>query len=236
MASLVGETAVNEDYDEHVGMRKLCIQEYYYLITPEPPETEESTAVPTPLLFGRTAYCFFCEHLLKCVTGKKFFERQAMVGLLSDFVEVSDEAYALLLLENAWDRMQDDAANIGRKGKQSSVLTKYTSKKPTHTKNQVFAGWSNEGKKRYNQLCLQIESDRQSTEGICFEKQFMHYMRSKDCSTTKESFGADANEKEDDVTTYKALGSKRKRQEEARESSGNQQEEDEDWRIDVTPV
>lgn len=45
----------------------------------------------------------FCNQFLACVTGKNDWKQQTK-NLIRDFATVSDEAFALLVLENIWDK------------------------------------------------------------------------------------------------------------------------------------
>lgn len=46
----------------------------------------------------------FCNQFLACVTGKNDWKQQTKNKLIRDFATVSDEAFALLVLENIWDK------------------------------------------------------------------------------------------------------------------------------------
>ena len=46
----------------------------------------------------------FCNWFLSCVTGKHDWKRQTNSELIREFAMISDEAFALLVLENIWER------------------------------------------------------------------------------------------------------------------------------------
>ena len=45
----------------------------------------------------------FCNQFLSCVTGKHDWKRQTNSELIREFATISDEAFALLILENIWE-------------------------------------------------------------------------------------------------------------------------------------
>ncbi len=45
----------------------------------------------------------FCNHFLSCVTSKHDCKRQTNSELIRDFAMITDEAFALLVLENIWE-------------------------------------------------------------------------------------------------------------------------------------
>ena len=216
ISSLVGITS-EDGAIEHVGMRKLCIRTL---------RKDGDLAG-----FDTSAYCYFCLHLLMCVSGKRFFPSKSVHKKISDFVEVSDEAYALLVLENSWDRMKDDAEHPERKARVGNIPTKYTMQLQN---NRKFKGWSDAGKIRFNELCGQIENDRASEEGLEFELLFLHFKRTGNANAQdKRHHDSQSGRAEETVIiTYSALGAKRKRDEEAAQINAceeTDQEEEAEW-------
>jgi len=129
------------------------------------------------------SYLVFYRHFIKCVTKKtKYDANVATARTYNDLCTVSDEAFALLLLENSWDKWSDlykrDPMSLvprrGGRGKAnlaSSIMTKYTKGgyKFVDTDNGSAVvptsfgsnkGWSVEGMKRYNELFDLVEADR----------------------------------------------------------------------------
>jgi len=49
----------------------------------------------------------FCNHFLACVVGKHDWKWQTKKELISQVATISDEASALLILENIWDEWKD---------------------------------------------------------------------------------------------------------------------------------
>ena len=124
------------------------------------------------------AYIVFYLHFIKCIIKKTpFDERMRAVRPGFDICTVSDEALALLLLENSWDRWMDlytkdpTAVWPRRGGKKNNnavvslVRTKYTTGGYRYDKestlNQIYTkGWSQDGIRRYNELYDLVQADR----------------------------------------------------------------------------
>ena len=116
------------------------------------------------------------DEMIECVTGKKRWTRRAKVGGLitaSQLVTSTDEAFAILCLENYWDKWMTTSSKIdtsdtdsedgkgGRSTKRRPVaLTKWTDARRGHIQ---FGGWNDEGLSRFNTLCVQCRESRQDT-------------------------------------------------------------------------
>ena len=126
------------------------------------------------------AYTVFFEHFVPCALKKTEWERRiAMAGThiesTDDFLcTVSDEAFALLLLENSYDRWFDlytsnpegvmQQRGIKQRRFQSDVPTLYTRGGIKYHKYQIKEGekkgWSNGGIIRFNELFEMVKRDR----------------------------------------------------------------------------
>jgi len=129
------------------------------------------------------SYLVFYRFFIKCVTKKTRYDKNVETArTYNDICTVSDEAFALLLLENSWDKWsdlyeRDPMSLVPRRGGRglvsvaSPIMTKYTKGgyKLVDTENGATAvptsfgsskGWSTEGMRRYNQLFDLIEADR----------------------------------------------------------------------------
>ena len=123
-------------------------------------------------------YKVFFENFLPCVIKKSVFDRQVSVATNDKTLcTVSDEAFALLLLENSFDRWQDIyrlrkgevTPKRGQKRREfeSDVPTKYTKGGIVYdktVKNNDPKGWSAEGIKRYNELYATVKMDRKANK------------------------------------------------------------------------
>jgi hypothetical protein len=139
-------------------------------------------------------YADFVVFYIGAVVGLRRFEKDKCRKKYSEYVTVSDEAFAVLTLENNWMRWM--AMAKAKHWKDSPVPTKWTvtRDKPTpvltgkskkralvnhseteRDKNQQgpqarrYRGWSAHGINRYNQLFDQIEKERSTNRGKRFE-------------------------------------------------------------------
>jgi hypothetical protein len=120
----------------------------------------------------------FIDNLLPCVIKKLVFDCQVSVAADDrTLCTVSDEAFALLLLENSFDRWQDIyqlrkgevAPKRGQKRREfeSDVPTRYAKGGIVYdktVKKNDPQGWSAEGIKRYNELYAMVKKDRKTNK------------------------------------------------------------------------
>jgi hypothetical protein len=108
------------------------------------------------------AFKFFCNHFLQNVIGKIEWRTNKAVKKITDVATPSDEAFALLLLENSEDRWRD--MHVKRNLKTSDVPAKYTNagNKTKKGHSCKFKGWNNNGIKRFNQLLDVVIANRNS--------------------------------------------------------------------------
>jgi hypothetical protein len=55
-------------------------------------------------------YSLFYEHILPCIVGTVYWKKAIPGKLVSEVATPSDEALALLILENSWDAWNQEAA------------------------------------------------------------------------------------------------------------------------------
>ena len=144
-------------------------------------------------------YVFFCERYLKCVIEVKLFRRSYKKYSLSTYVSYSDEAFALLLLENSETRnLEIEMIKLGRKPTQQDddlFPARYTGvgkSKQQRGFTKKFKGWSVDGIARYNQLRHKIKSDRKY-HGEEFDAFLLNYFK----ETTQLGGANDAEETDD---------------------------------------
>jgi hypothetical protein len=102
------------------------------------------------------AYTFFAEHIINCVSGKKNWKQKQFETSMREGSTATDEAFAILLLENGRDKWEAMARSENGK---STEPTKYTrTKKEGGTRK--YEGWSDEGLERFNELLGLVQSDR----------------------------------------------------------------------------
>jgi hypothetical protein len=126
------------------------------------------------------AYSVFMERFLPCVTMKTSWDRRLATAdpdctkNMKSLCTVSDEAFALLLLENSYDRWLDifttnkgavmQQRGVRQRGFQSDTPTLYTSGGIKYDKADVtkaVKGWSDMGIERFNCLFEQVKQDLQ---------------------------------------------------------------------------
>ncbi len=123
-------------------------------------------------------FFFFCNSVLECVAGKKEWKQQKTKRRVSEScVSVSDEAFAMLLLVNSWDKFEYMAENPAIDERTEVPETRYTEKKG---RNRKMQGWSSEGIDNFNKLCLFVIEDRKSEAGQLFESEFLQHQVDKE--------------------------------------------------------
>jgi hypothetical protein len=116
----------------------------------------------------------FSDHFLRACVGHRRFDTDKRQSLLSKWVTISDEAFALLVIENNIDRWIDMYMRADRKN--SAVLPKYTNGGKSQVRNgssQRCKGWSIEGTKRYGDLYHYVKTKRSGISWQEFEKQYL---------------------------------------------------------------
>ena len=132
-------------------------------------------------------YFDFVEYYVSAVIGLRYYEKEKLRSKFSDYVTVSDEAFAVLTLENNWTRWM--AMAVANHYKESSVKTRWTvtrdkKKGSGHGTDDAidgpqarrYRGWSAHGINRYNQLFDDIKKERQSERGRHFENKLLLQM------------------------------------------------------------
>lgn len=161
-------------------------------LTSENEEGEKTTEVTVRAEFsleeffiGRSSpdvYSVFFSCFMPCV-GRKTYWKHIVASASKDehVATVSNEAFALLILENNWERwMEFYASSGGRveslKGKKKPVsitkkLPKYTRGGIYHKEKQqldgeVGRGWTSEGIRRFNEIYDNVKKDRRMFPGF----------------------------------------------------------------------
>ena len=119
-------------------------------------------------------YIDFLEFFIPSVVGKMVYKDNCCIKRLSEYVSISDEAFAILVLENNIDCWIDMFNN--QTTTTTSVKRKYTnggSADGMKASTRRLQGWSNEGRERFNQLFDMVEADREGPHALEFEEMFM---------------------------------------------------------------
>jgi hypothetical protein len=143
-----------------------------------------------------SAYFYFFDKIVECVAGKKEWKAQkAKVLINKSCVTVSDEAFALLLMVNSWDKFEYLGENPEIDDKNDIPETLYTEKKG---RNKAMQGWSRQGIDKFNILCDLVVKDRSGSQGPKFDAAFMKYHELKLLAERGgQEEGSDVEEDED---------------------------------------
>jgi len=109
-------------------------------------------------------FAIFCGSFLSCLVGKIIYKEKVLLRLIAEFVTVSDEAYALVYLENSYDRWLAES-----NGEPKPPIKKWTS---DHLSATLFQGWNQEGIARYNELYMSVKEKRKDRDTKKFELVF----------------------------------------------------------------
>ena len=121
----------------------------------------------------------FLEKFVSCVVGRIEWKRSCKDQPISKIASATDEAFALLVLENIWDSWRDvdpqeyllkrrervepkkqapeGSSTSQKRPRQKEIPGKYTEK---HRNAKRYRGWSEEGFARFNQLVRMVREDR----------------------------------------------------------------------------
>ena len=104
------------------------------------------------------AFSQLCDHILPCVVGKKHYGKKKSVVCMSEIATETDEAWALLVLENSWEAWRQQAESptgiVELKDRKQTVWTN------TSSLASRSEGWGEKGIKRFNELMRKVIKDR----------------------------------------------------------------------------
>jgi len=125
------------------------------------------------------AFEFFVGRILGGAVGNRKWstKRKAFHPVSSSRAGItpSDEAFALVVLENIWDTVFPPVAG----GAQDNKNTKYTGKRVPGTSNKKFEGWSRQGIDRFNYLCQFARENREEEHAKEIEERVVEQLREK---------------------------------------------------------
>ena len=129
---------------------------------------------------GNVMYYDFINFFVSAVIGKMNYKKKSCSFVLSKYATVSDEAFALLSLENNYETWID----MGLTGntKTSKVPRKYTNGGKVQGKvgtSKHNKGWSDEGLHRFNELFDLVEKNRNLPFAHQFEEDFRKWCEEK---------------------------------------------------------
>ncbi len=165
----------------------------------------DSKVVELPLLeqitggvrrYPEVAFIFF-EFFLPGVVGKKKFKNRVEFEHVSKIATVTDEAFAILLLENSWEKWGDELEK-NTKDPTKLIPTKWTSTKNTGKR---YCGWKTDGMEHFNKLHKMVVKDRKMDQRKPLDQQveYSYYKKKID----------DIDEEGEDSTTRGGTTSER---------------------------
>jgi len=102
------------------------------------------------------------------VIGKSALAKKGHVARFSTLATINDEAFGLLLIENYYERITF-FSNSGEKPPRA----RWTRNGSDAGRNK---GWTRDGLRRFNELCRQVQRDREEIGGV-FEDDYLEYRK-----------------------------------------------------------
>lgn len=158
---------------------------------------------------NKKAFEQFCENILPCVVGKKYWDKRVDSVCMSRVATDTDEAWALLVMENSWEAWKQLAGSPNGKLPEDAVRkrTKWTN---TGSQQSRSEGWGERGIGRFNELTKMViedrEADQDTEEGYLQKKQ----IESDRLSTRKRKKRVDDEDKADVMDSFMTIGKRRK--------------------------
>jgi hypothetical protein len=143
----------------------------------------------------------WCTYFFPAVVGTWTFKRNAAKNRLSNFVTVSDEAFALTVLENFYDCWSvEGKKKVGGEKINTDNLpvAKWTDANGAMGKNNK-CGWSNDGILQFNVHKTAVEMHRKMDESIRLEEAYM--VRAKNEESAMRGRGDRSKRKNDEVVS-----------------------------------
>jgi len=125
---------------------------------------------------NKDAYTFFMKNYVSSIVGKDNFRKYSGTTLLQNFVTVSDEAFAHLVIKNNYDVWSEIGNKIINKVLNSEKLRKIddcVTKQAFFDKKGRGSTWSEAGKLYYNEMSDKIKEDRR-LYGENFDNEFFN--------------------------------------------------------------
>jgi hypothetical protein len=123
---------------------------------------------------GGETYTVFITEIVKRVVGESVWSKNCTKKLVSEFVTKSDEAFALVTIENHYDRWSYMYAQKDKTDKDRTapyaLYTNCGNTKGGNGTNRKYDGWSREGLDRFNKLHQLVTEDRTRASRVKFEE------------------------------------------------------------------
>ena len=130
------------------------------------------------LRHNEDAYREFLEDYVSIVVGKIEFKKKSKCMKLSNFVTISDEAFALLTIKNneeAWPAKVNNSLFGDGETTQEEPRTRYTNRR--RLSGSPRDGWTREGMKQFLMYYKLVADDRKSAVGRKFEEDYLEECR-----------------------------------------------------------
>jgi hypothetical protein len=115
------------------------------------------------------AYNTFCDYILPAVCGRKSNEAKFNKEYLSKVATASNEAFALLSLENAWDRWVFQLDNPDSDHIPATIY----SHEGSSARALIYSGWRKSGTERFRDLQKLVKQDRTTDDRLEFERLYL---------------------------------------------------------------
>jgi hypothetical protein len=161
------------------------------------------------------------------VIGTWKFKSCAIKARLSKFFTVSDEAFAVTVLENFYDRWTEEG-KAKAEGKEVDWMdlppAKWTDSMCAAGKRKQ-GGWSNEGLERFNEHTTNIKALRETENSMKLEEKYMELMDDEDGENKRGDGGGYKRESEevvtyDDLSPLRMISKKKQRDDEQMHHKG----------------
>lgn len=187
--------ASDNDGEKHHAKQEGC-KELLNLLSHS--EREDSSLITIREEENKLAFFYFAQEFLPCVVKRLVFRQNKFEYLLSEFVTVSDEAFALLVLENnvaRWNAMFSAGA---KKSDDSMPPQKFQS--ATTEERSGKDGYGLRAVLRYNEYYDYIVSTRRDVQAVPVEQELME--RFEELDETKRNHSRLHKRKRDGELNY----------------------------------
>jgi hypothetical protein len=117
---------------------------------------------------------YFCRVFVSHVVGKVLWRRDSPTLPMSKIATVSDEAFALLAMENVWDVAREKSRpscvvdHDGVMNPKKTMIGRYTNSSTAGK----YGGWSDDGLRRFEYFMALVREDR-AERGAWFDEDFL---------------------------------------------------------------
>jgi hypothetical protein len=150
-----------------------------------------------------SAYQIFCDEVLSQVVGKLEWKTGRHSRKISRWATTSDEAFALILLENSWDLWAEMAEQAKLHGKKTAfVATKEALYSRSGAGTKKYGGWTSIGLKRFGEIANLVQADRMKIDGRKFEEDYQEKWRSESSVKRRVKKSTKSTDPNDDFEIY----------------------------------